>query len=389
MKRGFTLIELLAVIVMLAIIALIAATIVLNIINDSKKESMQRSIDLYMDMVKKVITKENIKVKYKPDECEIQNNGNVICYKGWEILKTSEGLDELKIEMNGETPSYGIIYINNNKLLYKGVVLNGFEYELDIDGIKSSKAYVQPVLATTVEDYRGYYADVDGDGEVDGIIYADLAHSRSGNWGDSRTKGIYSYETKMDLREYVVSDKLYTGDFGTKKIIKIMRRGNKNFRFYVMDLKDFKTPQYNRFYWYKNAYGNGKMNTYETDTSVDFGTGYTNTRNIILKWNAAGTSEGYPDAPQHDGDIWKHIQEEYAKGWYVPSRGELGAFGDYLSNKEDNPITTSNYNTIYKLSACYWTSSQYTSIDAWRGCFGSGGDHKVSTTYSVRLTTNF
>ena len=38
MKKGFTLIELLAVIVILAIISLIAAPIVVNIINDAKHQ---------------------------------------------------------------------------------------------------------------------------------------------------------------------------------------------------------------------------------------------------------------------------------------------------------------------------------------------------------------
>ena len=39
MKKGFTLIELLAVIVILAIIALIATPVILNIINDARKEA--------------------------------------------------------------------------------------------------------------------------------------------------------------------------------------------------------------------------------------------------------------------------------------------------------------------------------------------------------------
>ena len=48
MKRnGFTLIELLAVIVILAIIALIVTPIILGIINDARKESQERSIELY------------------------------------------------------------------------------------------------------------------------------------------------------------------------------------------------------------------------------------------------------------------------------------------------------------------------------------------------------
>ena len=80
MKRyGFTLIELLAVIVILAIIALIAVPIVINIINDAKEESLKRSVQSYLDTVTKTITKENMKHKYNPDECIIQDDGNLIC----------------------------------------------------------------------------------------------------------------------------------------------------------------------------------------------------------------------------------------------------------------------------------------------------------------------
>ena len=51
-NKGFTLIELLAVIVILAIIALIATPIILGIINDARRESQERSIELYASAVK-------------------------------------------------------------------------------------------------------------------------------------------------------------------------------------------------------------------------------------------------------------------------------------------------------------------------------------------------
>ena len=51
-NKGFTLIELLAVIVILAIIALIATPIILGIINDARKESNERSVELYAAAVK-------------------------------------------------------------------------------------------------------------------------------------------------------------------------------------------------------------------------------------------------------------------------------------------------------------------------------------------------
>ena len=54
-KKGFTLVELLAVIVILAIIALIATPIILNVINDAKKEAAKDSFYGYMDAIEKAI----------------------------------------------------------------------------------------------------------------------------------------------------------------------------------------------------------------------------------------------------------------------------------------------------------------------------------------------
>ena len=113
-KNGFTLIELLAVIVILAIIALIATPIVINIINDSKKESINRSIELYIDHVQKMVAKEQMKdPTFNPSECDI-NEGNLIC----------DG-KPIQIEMKGQTPKTGKIKFS------KGMVIEGVNLELD------------------------------------------------------------------------------------------------------------------------------------------------------------------------------------------------------------------------------------------------------------------
>ena len=396
MKKGFTLIELLAVIVILAIISLIAVPVVVNIINDSKSESKERSIDLYIDHVQKAITKYQMaNPGFNPSTCKIEEKGSLNC-NGTEI----------QVEMKGQGPESGTIKFKNNKVTYN-VILEDIEYTISIDGVKQNNP--APSLATG-EDYRGYYADVDGDGQVDGIIYADLNKSESGNW--SNYMGFYLYAKESNLNEYTVSNNTYKKNdgFGENKIIKL-KKDKGNARFYVMALEDFTTeayedpndsnnnyPAYIYYYWYKDAYNH--MNPQITEAG--FGKGKQNTRKMIAKWKAAGTSEGYVDSPQNNQDIWKHIDGKYQEGWYIPSREEWAAFGDYFSSKEENKLTSDyesgsyvynsgNYNSLYGLSGMYWSSSQTNtgiSYTADNG-FGQIGTFTVTNSFNVRLGTTF
>ena len=82
MKNGFTLIELLAVIVILAIIALIATPIILGIINDARKESQERSIELYASAAKNAIAAYQLNNTSAPtsfDQLDIEYDGDVVC----------------------------------------------------------------------------------------------------------------------------------------------------------------------------------------------------------------------------------------------------------------------------------------------------------------------
>ena len=82
MKKGFTLIELLAVIVILAIIALIATPIILGIINDARKESNERSAELYASAVRNAIASYQLTNPNAPESFEdltIEHDGNVVC----------------------------------------------------------------------------------------------------------------------------------------------------------------------------------------------------------------------------------------------------------------------------------------------------------------------
>ena len=79
----------------------------------------------------------------------------------------------------------------------------------------------------------GYYADVDGNGTVDGIIFADFKNGGSGSWGGTS----YTISTVTGLKEYYVSKTNYNGAFGTKNVLSA--RGSGNPRFNVMALSDY------------------------------------------------------------------------------------------------------------------------------------------------------
>ena len=79
----------------------------------------------------------------------------------------------------------------------------------------------------------GYYADVDGNGTVDGIIFSDFKYGGSGSWGGTD----YTISTVTGLKEYYVSKTNYNGPFGTKNVLSA--RGSGNARFNVMALSDY------------------------------------------------------------------------------------------------------------------------------------------------------
>ena len=379
-KTGFTLIELLAVITILAIILLIAVPIVLRLTKDSKKSTAKESLEMYERAIENAISNYFMK-NSEEDEVTMEDlqQGNYIQYKGPPIT-----CEEVQIYKDN-------VYLANCKMKE--------------DYIDATYGKHVPEETMLKKNYIGYYADVNGDGNVDGVIYADLAHSKSGKWGPYSNyidNGTYSYEAKDNLKEYTISENKYTeGKFGKKEIIKVKPGSTGNSRFYVMALENFETENYKTFYYYANgadydsscACWKGRMNP--KITKEEFGEGKENTRLMINKWNASGTSEGYEDTTQDNQDIWKHIQNKYREGWNIPSVGEWAAFADYLSNRLENPLTTSNYNTIYGLSVYYWSSSQYSEVEAWAINFLLGAIYQKSvsndvvTNSYVRLSSTF
>ena len=229
--------------------------------------------------------------------------------------------------------------------------------------------------------YVGYYADIDADGTVDGVIYADKAVGGSGKWYDSN--GVYTIPKVTEgLKDYSISQKSYTGKFGTKPVISPTGTGEE--RFYIMALTDIDGKTNGTSYdWYHAAYDKG-ISEWSTITSEEFGTGKTNTATMIAKWNAKAYGD-QDTGPSHK-DMWGQIQTKVKDGWFVPSRAEWAAFAGKLG------ITSSNYGN-FDLSDYYWSSSLYGTRYAWYAgfYFGYMGTISNDIKYSnyVRLSATF
>ena len=76
----------------------------------------------------------------------------------------------------------------------------------------------------------GYYADIDGNGTVDGIIFEDFKIGGSGKWGGYS----YSISTVSGTKNYYISQVNYKGPFGTKNVLSPTGSGNARFRIWAI-----------------------------------------------------------------------------------------------------------------------------------------------------------
>ena len=73
---------------------------------------------------------------------------------------------------------------------------------------EKTAAYAVTVKIPTFTESSGvgYYADVDGNGTVDGVIFVDRKNGASGSWGS--INGDYSIDTITGMKQYYVSKKI-------------------------------------------------------------------------------------------------------------------------------------------------------------------------------------
>lgn len=222
-------------------------------------------------------------------------------------------------------------------------------------------------LVSTTESQVGKYADVDGDGVVDGIIFADLLFGSNGTWNESDTnnktyneRGAYTIPTIKGCKNYYISKHSYTNALGgTSYVISACNTGGNN-RFYVMALGNMNNSQY--FCWYAAAY-NTKISNFSNVTSSEFGKGKCNTEIMMKIWE----NKTYGDLNTNNSfkDLWGFTKKYYNQNWFIPSSKEIAAFADQLK------ITKNNY-LEKNLPYWFWSSSISTEINANYGFFGEG-----------------
>ena len=261
----------------------------------------------------------------------------------------------------------------------------GTKYTIKVEAVdKAGRTGSDTKEATTTvpsipetETQVANYADVDGNGSVDGVIYADLAIGGSGTGLVQR----YTITKGSNFKKYRVTQESYSGSLGTGKIIAPVSGNSGNERFYVMALSDVDSKTH---YWYYSAYGNMNESSSARPTSEEFGRGEQNTINMINKWNSSAYGS------QNSNDMWgisavNSRTWNGSSGWYIPSRDEWAAFAGELD------IDDSNY-SIKGLSDRYWSSSQNSIGIAWDADFNSGGfgyGYGYGSNHYVRLGTTF
>lgn len=136
-RKGFTLIELLAVIVILAIIALIATPMILNVVDESKKKASLVSAENYLNAIENYIALQDI------DNYSVKINNNGI-YKvkentDYEVvdLVSDKYLNQI-IKIKGEYPTDGYVKIDD-KITYAEFTINGYLIECNENLICENK----------------------------------------------------------------------------------------------------------------------------------------------------------------------------------------------------------------------------------------------------------
>ncbi len=158
-KKGFTLIELLAVIVILAIIALIATPIVMNVIENSRKGAAERSVENL---------EHSAEIYYYNKKLDGGFPGITFTCKNGSCSSNDETL-----EISGKTPEVGSVIINKDgTITLSSIVIDGYTCYKEGDSYTCDK-----VTKETAETTNGFLTLLNSGGKnlVNYKIYGNSA----------------------------------------------------------------------------------------------------------------------------------------------------------------------------------------------------------------------
>lgn len=143
-EKGFTLLELLAVILVIAIIVLIAMPIILNVIEDARKQSAIRSAEGYLDAVEKAVLKSKI------DNKKIEN-GTYFVKNGDLYADMNDSSPSIKVDVKGTLPANGdSIEITKGEVTNCSLTISDYPISWNSDGKlsagKKGEILVQSIL---------------------------------------------------------------------------------------------------------------------------------------------------------------------------------------------------------------------------------------------------
>ena len=357
MKRGFTLIELLAVIVILAIIALIAVPIVVNIINDSKTSSDEQSVELYLDTVKKTITKKQLSnSNFNPDKCKIQSNGDLDCYK------TNNKIETLKVDIEGEHPEKGTIELKDNKFIYKNILLKGkYYYERGIlveDADNNSEISIGDKYTYKVNDtdtFNFYVLSFNDDSTVNLIMDRNICENGTVDYANdpNRKSCTYPWHTLFQ-----------NNSKGPVRILEVLYNATKNWtNIPDMDLSGEKA-YIDEGHIINNNYGYGKIETVVNGIKITMmdGTEVTNSRNetpVIFYDENKPLKARLPRYNELIGTDTKCAQSNGSCEWWLVENMEYRNVSNdkYLVNKNNGITNTCGY-WLLSSDSNYYTAAK-------------------------------
>ena len=187
-EKGFTLIELLAVIVILAIIALIAVPIILNIIEDARKESNERSVELYARAIKNGILTYEVRERHEVPKGKYKSSED-----GKTLELESDSTKTFKVDYEGNVKCETTEIYENGNIYLEGCTVNNSTEKYDYGEKQEETSDDEIGGDTTTQVYKPQYYSWSS-----GYIEEDLPSDATENVSELDTKG-YPFYLGLDV----------------------------------------------------------------------------------------------------------------------------------------------------------------------------------------------